>query len=205
MKLNINNCLEDKHPRLDQLVNAGFLTEEMVVFLKKSVQSRKNILIKGDMFSGKTTLKYLLCQEIPKGELILDICNVPEYPKEENYIHRDIRKITIKDEVLSTKPDRITCDFMLNKIFDLVDTSEILNNGYIFESSKFVLKALNGELKENTVDYSSILYKLPSLFEIVVTTEYIMGCRKVTKIEKTELSDRNVKTIEIYKNPIILE
>ncbi|MDB5074313.1 MAG: type secretion system protein [Chloroflexi bacterium] len=57
----------------DDLVGFGTLTQEMVTFLRASVEARLNIIVAGGTGSGKTTLLNVLSSFIPSDERIITI------------------------------------------------------------------------------------------------------------------------------------
>jgi pilus assembly protein CpaF len=67
-----------KRWKLDELAGFEMLDQRMAQFLKACVYGRMNILISGGTGSGKTTLLNALASQIPKGERIVTIEDVPE-------------------------------------------------------------------------------------------------------------------------------
>jgi pilus assembly protein CpaF len=63
---------------VDDLVRFGSLTEQMALFLQRSVTVRKNIVISGGTGSGKTTLLNVLSAAIPENERIVTIEDAAE-------------------------------------------------------------------------------------------------------------------------------
>jgi len=63
---------------IEDLINYGSITPEVVEFLKASVFARKNLVISGGTGSGKTTLLNILSSFIPNDERIVTIENAAE-------------------------------------------------------------------------------------------------------------------------------
>jgi len=104
---------------IQDLVNFGTLTPELVEFLRASVIARINILISGGTGSGKTTLLNVLSGFIPNDERIVTIENAAELQlRQEHVVTLEARppniegrgEITIRDLVINClrmRPDRI--------------------------------------------------------------------------------------------------
>jgi pilus assembly protein CpaF len=63
---------------LEQLIEYGTLTDEIIEFLKACVIARLNVVISGGTGSGKTTLLNVMSQFIPADERIVTIENAAE-------------------------------------------------------------------------------------------------------------------------------
>jgi len=104
---------------VDQMVQFGSLTAEVVQFLKACVEARLNIIISGGTGSGKTTLLNVLSSFIPSDERILTIENAAELQlRQEHVVTLESRppniegrgEITIRDLVINAlrmRPERI--------------------------------------------------------------------------------------------------
>ncbi len=104
---------------VDQMVQFGSLTNEVVQFLKACVEARLNIIISGGTGSGKTTLLNVLSSFIPSDERILTIENAAELQlRQEHVVTLESRppniegrgEITIRDLVINAlrmRPERI--------------------------------------------------------------------------------------------------
>ncbi|MEM9068508.1 MAG: ATPase, T2SS/T4P/T4SS family [Myxococcota bacterium] len=68
------------------LVKFGSMTERMALFLQRSVQVRKNIIISGGTGSGKTTLLNVLSASIPMQERIVTIEDAAELRLEQPHV-----------------------------------------------------------------------------------------------------------------------
>jgi len=104
---------------IDDLVNYGSMTKEMVALLRAMVLARLNILISGGTGSGKTTLLNCLSSFIPDNERILTIEDSAELQLQQPHVVRlETRppnvegrgQVTQRDLVrnsLRMRPDRI--------------------------------------------------------------------------------------------------
>jgi pilus assembly protein CpaF len=104
---------------IDDLVRFDSMSASMARFLKRSVQSRRNIVISGGTGSGKTTLLNVLSQSIPDSERVVTIEDAAELQlNQEHVVSLESRpanmegrgEITIRDLVrnaLRMRPDRI--------------------------------------------------------------------------------------------------
>ncbi len=104
---------------LDNLRKFGALTDQMGVFLTRSVEAKKNIIISGGTGSGKTTLLNVLSAAIPSNERIVTIEDAAELQlKQPHVVSLETRpanlegkgEYSIRDLVknaLRMRPDRI--------------------------------------------------------------------------------------------------
>jgi pilus assembly protein CpaF len=103
----------------DDLVNFGTLTQEMVTFLRASVEARLNCIVAGGTGSGKTTLLNVLSSFIPADERIITIEDSAELQlRQEHVVTLESRAtniegkgaVSIRDLVrnaLRMRPERI--------------------------------------------------------------------------------------------------
>jgi pilus assembly protein CpaF len=125
---------------LEQLIEYGTLTEEIIEFLKACVIARLNIVISGGTGSGKTTLLNVMSQFIPSDERIVTIENAAELQlRQEHVVTLESRppniegrgEITIRQLVINSlrmRPDRI----IVGEIRDeaALDMLQAMNTGH---------------------------------------------------------------------------
>jgi pilus assembly protein CpaF len=125
---------------VEQLVEFGTVTTEVLQFLKACVEARLNIIISGGTGSGKTTLLNILSQFIPADERILTIENAAELQlRQEHVVTLESRpaniegrgEITIRQLVINAlrmRPDRI----IVGEIRDeaALDMLQAMNTGH---------------------------------------------------------------------------
>lgn len=104
---------------VDQLIQFGSISNEVVQFLKACVEARLNVLISGGTGSGKTTLLNVMSSFIPDDERIITIENAAELQlRQEHVVTLESRppniegrgEITIRDLVINSlrmRPERI--------------------------------------------------------------------------------------------------
>jgi pilus assembly protein CpaF len=104
---------------IENLIEYGSITPEVVEFLKACVYSRLNVIISGGTGSGKTTLLNILSGFIPNDERIITIENAAELQlRQEHVVTLESRppniegrgEVTIRDLVINClrmRPDRI--------------------------------------------------------------------------------------------------
>ena len=104
---------------VEQLIQFGSVTNEVVQFLKACVEARLNVLISGGTGSGKTTLLNVMSGFIPDDERIITIENAAELQlRQEHVVTLESRppniegrgEITIRDLVINSlrmRPERI--------------------------------------------------------------------------------------------------
>lgn len=125
---------------IEQLVQYGSVTPEIVEFLKACVIARLNIVISGGTGSGKTTLLNVLSGFIPSDERILTIENAAELQlRQEHVVTLESRpsniegrgEVTIRQLVMNAlrmRPDRI----IVGEIRDeaALDMLQAMNTGH---------------------------------------------------------------------------
>ncbi len=125
---------------LEQLIDFGTLTEEIIEFLRACVIARLNIIISGGTGSGKTTLLNVMSQFIPTDERVVTIENAAELQlRQEHVVTLESRppniegtgEITIRQLVINSlrmRPDRI----IVGEIRDeaALDMLQAMNTGH---------------------------------------------------------------------------
>jgi pilus assembly protein CpaF len=125
---------------VNQLIEFGTLTPEMVQFLDACVKARLNIIISGGTGSGKTTLLNVLSAFIPGDERIVTIENAAELQlRQEHVVTLESRppniegrgEVTIRNLVINAlrmRPDRI----IVGEIRDeaALDMLQAMNTGH---------------------------------------------------------------------------
>ena len=125
---------------LEQLIEYGTLTEEIIEFLRACVIARLNVVISGGTGSGKTTLLNVMSQFIPSDERIVTIENAAELQlRQEHVVTLESRppniegrgEITIRQLVINAlrmRPDRI----IVGEIRDeaALDMLQAMNTGH---------------------------------------------------------------------------
>jgi pilus assembly protein CpaF len=125
---------------LEQLVEYGTLTEDVIEFIRACVIARLNIIISGGTGSGKTTLLNVLSQFIPSDERVVTIENAAELQlRQEHVVTLESRppniegkgEITIRQLVINSlrmRPDRI----IVGEIRDeaALDMLQAMNTGH---------------------------------------------------------------------------
>ena len=125
---------------IEQLVEFGTVSQEVLQFMKACVESRLNIVISGGTGSGKTTLLNILSQFIPGDDRIVTIENAAELQlRQEHVVTLESRppniegrgEVTIRQLVINAlrmRPDRI----IVGEIRDeaALDMLQAMNTGH---------------------------------------------------------------------------
>ncbi len=126
--------------RLDDLLNYGALTPQMIEFLEGAVRSRLNIIISGGTGSGKTTLLNALSSFIPHTERIITIEDSAELLLQQPHVVRlETRppnieghgRITQRDLLFNSlrmRPDRIILGEVRGA--EALDMLQAMNTGH---------------------------------------------------------------------------
>jgi pilus assembly protein CpaF len=125
---------------VEQLIEYGTITPEVVEFLKASVIARINMVISGGTGSGKTTLLNVLSQYIPTDERIITIENAAELQlRQEHVVTLESRppniegrgEVTIQNLVVNSlrmRPDRIIVGEI--RAEESLDMLQAMNTGH---------------------------------------------------------------------------
>jgi pilus assembly protein CpaF len=125
---------------VEQLIEFGTITPEVVEFLKASVIARINMVISGGTGSGKTTLLNVLSQYIPSDERIITIENAAELQlRQEHVVTLESRppniegrgEVTIQNLVVNSlrmRPDRIIVGEI--RAEESLDMLQAMNTGH---------------------------------------------------------------------------
>jgi pilus assembly protein CpaF len=125
---------------LEQLIEFGSVSQEVLQFLKACVESRMNIVISGGTGSGKTTLLNIMSQFIPPDDRIVTIENAADLQlRQEHVVTLESRppnienkgEVTIRQLVINAlrmRPDRI----IVGEIRDeaALDMLQAMNTGH---------------------------------------------------------------------------
>ena len=125
---------------IEQLIEFGTVSQEVLQFMKACVESRLNIVISGGTGSGKTTLLNILSQYIPGDDRIVTIENAAELQlRQEHVVTLESRppniegrgEVTIRQLVINAlrmRPDRI----IVGEIRDeaALDMLQAMNTGH---------------------------------------------------------------------------
>ena len=125
---------------IEQLIEFGTVSQEVLQFMKACVESRLNIVISGGTGSGKTTLLNILSQFIPGDDRIVTIENAAELQlRQEHVVTLESRppniegrgEVTIRQLVINAlrmRPDRI----IVGEIRDeaALDMLQAMNTGH---------------------------------------------------------------------------
>jgi len=125
---------------VENLIEFGTITPELVEFLKACVYARLNIVISGGTGSGKTTLLNILSGFIPNDERIVTIENAAELQlRQEHVVTLEARppniegrgEVTIRDLVINClrmRPDRIVVGECRGE--EALDMLQAMNTGH---------------------------------------------------------------------------
>jgi pilus assembly protein CpaF len=125
---------------VEQLIDWGTITAEVVEFLKSCVVSKINLIISGGTGTGKTTLLNILSQYIPPDERIITIENAAELQlRQEHVVTLESRppniegrgEVTIQNLVVNSlrmRPDRIIVGEIRSE--EALDMLQAMNTGH---------------------------------------------------------------------------
>jgi pilus assembly protein CpaF len=205
---------------LENLMTFGALTEQMAMFLTRSVMAKKNIIISGGTGSGKTTLLNVLSGSIPSDERIVTIEDAAELQlKQPHVVSLETRpanlegkgEYTIRDLVrnaLRMRPDRIVVGECRGG--EALDMLQAMNTGH---DGSLTTTHANSPLEaiariETLCLMSGIELPVRAIREQIAGSIHIVvqqarladGTRKVTAI--SEVAGINEETHEIEMRPI---
>jgi pilus assembly protein CpaF len=205
---------------LENLMNFGALTEQMALFLTRSVVAKKNIIISGGTGSGKTTLLNVLSGSIPSDERIVTIEDAAELQlKQPHVVSLETRpanlegkgEYTIRDLVrnaLRMRPDRIVVGECRGG--EALDMLQAMNTGH---DGSLTTTHANSPLEaiariETLCLMSGVELPVRAIREQIAGSIHLVvqqarladGTRKVTAV--SEVAGINEETHEIEMRPI---
>lgn len=210
-----------EHPmRMEQLVQLGAVSEEVVDFLKQLVQAGYNIFISGGTGAGKTTFLNALSEFIPFEERLitiedsaeLQIRSIPNLIRLETRSANmeGVREISIRDLIrtsLRMRPDRIIVGECRGA--ETLDMLQAMNTGHDgsistghANSSQDMLKRLETMvLMGMDLPIQAIRGQIASGIQILIHLGRMRDCsRKVLNVDEIDgIKDGEILTHSIYR------
>ncbi len=206
--------------RMEQLVQFGAVSEEVVEFLKQLVRAGYNIFISGGTGAGKTTFLNALTQYIPSGERLitiedsaeLQIQSVPNLIRLETRTANmeGVREITIRDLIrtsLRMRPSRIIVGECRGA--EALDMLQAMNTGHDgsistghANSSQDMLKRLETMvLMGMDLPVSAIRSQIASGIDILIHLGRLRDCsRKMLNVDEIDgIKDGEIQMHTIYR------
>lgn len=205
---------------IEQLVETGSLTQEMVDLLSGCVQARLNIMISGGTGSGKTTLLNALSSFVPATERIVTIEDAAELRLQQEHVVRlETRppnaegkgEVVARDLVrnaLRMRPDRIIVGEVRGA--EALDMLQAMNTGH--EASLTTIHANSPRdalarletmimFAGTTLPTRAIREQISSALEVVIQVSRMAdGSRRVTSItEITSMEGEMISMQEIFR------
>ncbi len=210
-----------EHPmRMNQLVQLGAVSQEVVDFLKQLVQAGYNIFISGGTGAGKTTFLNALSEFIPEQERLITIEDSAELQIQtvENLIRLETRsanlegkgEITLRDLIKSSlrmRPERIVVGEVRGA--ETLDMLQAMNTGHDgsistghANSSLDMLKRLETMvLMGMDLPIQAIRGQIASGIQILIHLGRLRDCtRKVLNVDEIDgMKDGEILTHSIYR------
>lgn len=211
----------DKPITMEKLIELGAINEEAVLFLKKAVKAKYNILISGGTGSGKTTFLNALSGYIPADERIITIEDSAELQIQgiENLIRMETRNanieggksISIRDLIkasLRMRPTRIIVgEVRGEEASDMIASAMncghdgSMSSAHANSAKDMLLRLENMILMSASLPISAIRRQIASGVDLIVHLGRLRDkSRKVLEI--TEV--KGIYQEEIILNPIFL-
>jgi len=203
---------------LDQLVELGTLSPEMLKFLKAVITGRCNIIISGGTGSGKTTFLNALSTIIPLDERLITIEDAAELKlAQPHVISLESRppnienkgEISIRDLVrnsLRMRPDRIIIGEVRGK--EALDMLQAMNTGH--DGSLTTIHANSPEdlisrletitlMSDVNLSTHSVKRMITAALDLVIhIRRYSDGKRRIAYISEIFLNDEEVRVKDIF-------
>ena len=204
----------------EDLLKYGSANQQMVDFLKATVEHRKNIVISGGTGSGKTTLLNILSNFIPRGERIVTIEDAAELQLHHpNLVSLESRpaniegkgQIAIRDLVrnsLRMRPDRIVVgECRGGEALDMLQAMNTGHDGSLTTAHANTPRDMLARLETMVLmagldlPVSAIREQIASAIDIVVQqTRFACGTRMVTHIsEVTGVESGRIQLQNIFE------
>jgi pilus assembly protein CpaF len=202
------------------LFKFGSANQEMIEFMKVTVEHRKNVVISGGTGSGKTTLLNILSNFIPRGERIVTIEDAAELQLHHpNLVSLESRpsniegkgQVAIRDLVrnsLRMRPDRIVVgECRGGEALDMLQAMNTGHDGSLTtahaNNPRDMLARLETMVLMAGLDLpvAAIREQIASAIDIVVQqTRFACGTRKVTHIcEVTGVESGRIQLQNIFE------
>ncbi|RJP33492.1 MAG: CpaF family protein [Candidatus Omnitrophota bacterium] len=206
--------------KLDDLIDFGAMTTEMVEFLEGAVRAKQNIIISGGTGSGKTTLLNILTSFIPPDERIITIEDAAELILQQPHVVRlETRPpnieghgaITQRDLLFNTlrmRPDRIILGEVRGA--EALDMLQAMNTGH--EGSLTTIHAntprdglsrieMMVSMSGIEIPVRVVRQQISSAIDLIVqASRLIDGSRRITSIAEVVGMEGEVVTMqEIFK------
>ncbi len=200
---------------IEDLINYGTLTPELVEFLRACVIARLNIIVSGGTGSGKTTLLNILSGFIPNDERIITIENAAELQlRQEHVVTLESRppniegkgEITIRDLVVNSlrmRPDRIVVgECRSGEALDMLQAMNTGHDGSLTtlhsNSPRDTLARLEVMCLMSGMELPvrAIREQIASAVDLIVHQERMRdGSRKVVKVTEVQGMEGNTITL----------
>lgn len=131
----------ERRKTIEDLLEAGTLGERMAEFLRRAVETKRNILVSGGTASGKTTFLNVLSEFINPGERIVTIEDTAELrlSERDNLVRLECRPPNIEGQgqidihhlvvnALRMRPDRIIVGE--SRSYEMLDVLQAMNTGH---------------------------------------------------------------------------
>jgi pilus assembly protein CpaF len=200
---------------VEQLIEYGTITPEVVEFLKASVIARINMIISGGTGSGKTTLLNVLSQFIPSDERIITIENAAELQmRQEHVVTLESRppniegrgEVSIQNLVVNSlrmRPDRIIVgEIRAEESLDMLQAMNTGHEGSMTTAHSNSPRDTLARIETMTLmagmdlPIRAIREQISSALELVCHLERLRdGTRKVTHVSEIQGMEGDVITM----------
>ncbi|HTV49423.1 MAG TPA: CpaF family protein [Phycisphaerae bacterium] len=202
---------------IDQLLEMGTLTKEMVLFLQNCVHCKINMLVVGGTGCGKTTMLNVLSRWIPENERVITIEDAAELQLQRQHVVRlesrppnvegkgQVTQCDLFRNSLRMRPDRIIVGEVRGA--EVLDMMQAMNTGH--EGSLTTIHANQPREALNRIESMILMTGLPttvkairqqiaaSLNILVQLERLVGGARKMTSI--SEITGMEGETICIHE------
>ncbi len=205
---------------IDQLLELGALTSEMVYLLAGCVQARLNVLISGGTGSGKTTLLNALSSFIPASERIVTIEDAAELRLQQEHVVRletrppnaegrgEVLARDLVKNALRMRPDRIIVGEVRGT--EALDMLQAMNTGH--EGSLTTIHANSPrdamarletmiQFVGTTLPSKAMREQISSALDLIIQVSRLSdGTRRVTSVtEVTAMEGEVISAQEIFR------
>ncbi|MCR4656386.1 MAG: CpaF family protein [Lachnospiraceae bacterium] len=202
-----------------RLIETGSVTEEVLIFLKKLVAAKYNLIISGGTGSGKTTFLNILSGYIPKTERIITIEDSAELQirgisnlvslETRNANVEGVKPITIRDLIkasLRMRPDRVVVgEVRGEEAIDMLQAMNVGMDGSLStihaNSAKDALSRLEAMMLMSTeVPIAAIRSQMASGIDIIIQLGRLRDKSRhlLEVIEVTGYDGKDISTQVLY-------
>lgn len=196
----------------EELIESGFLSEEMVEFFGAAVEGKANIVVAGATGCGKTTFMRWLCSFIPPNERVITIEDTRELALDSGHVvsleasdKAGIYELTIN--ALRMRPDRIIMGEVRGaEAFELLQAMGTGHEGSLtsvhtnYGKMEAIHRLVRAAVKAGGVTAEELQSMIAEIIDLLIFVKRVKdGSRKVVRVTQVMSTDGKPSFRDIYR------